>query len=42
MRFANELKLDVTKTITLHDNNEMSITLTKNTENQYCIKHIDI
>ena len=37
-----DLQLTVPKTITLHGNNKMSITLTKNVESQYCIKHIDV
>ena len=41
-RFVNELELEVTKTITLHGDNKMSIALTKNSENQHRTKHINI
>lgn len=41
-KFFNELELEVIKTITLHSNNKMSIALTKNGENQYCTKHINV
>lgn len=36
------MNLDIIKDVTLHDNNEMSITLTQNVESQYWIKHIDV
>ena len=41
-RFINELELKVTKTITLYDNNKMSIAMTKNVASQNCTKHIDV
>lgn len=41
-RFINELVLEVVENVTLHDDNEMSITLTKNVESQRRTKHIDV
>lgn len=41
-RFINKIKLEAIKGITLHDDNEMNIALTKNVESQYQTKHIDI
>ena len=41
-KFVNELELEVTETIMLHGDNEMSIALTKNVESQHCTKHINV
>ncbi len=41
-KFMRELKLEVTETITLYDNNEMSIVFTKNAKSQRRMKYIDI
>lgn len=41
-RFVNELEIEVTKKITLHGDNEISIALTKNAESQRRTKHIDV
>lgn len=41
-KFIHEMKLEVVEGITLYDNNEMSIAVTKNAESQHCTKHIDI
>lgn len=41
-RFINELELEVTETITLYDDNKMSITLTKNAESQHYTKQINV
>lgn len=40
-RIMNEMRLEA-ESITLHDNNEMSINLTRNVESQHYTKHIDI
>ena len=36
------MTLDIVPAITLNDDNEMSITLTKNAESQHRTKHIDV
>ncbi len=41
-RFINKINLEVVRDVTLHGNNEMSITLTKNTESQYQTKYINV
>lgn len=41
-KFVRELELEVTETIILHDNNEMSIVFTKNAKSQRHTKYIDI
>ena len=41
-RFINEMKLEAVEDVTLYGDNEMSIALTKNAENQHRIKHIDV
>ncbi len=41
-RFVNELEMEVTETVILHGDNEMSIALTKNAESQRRTKHIDV
>lgn len=41
-RFINGLGLEVVENVTLHDDNEMSTTLTKNVESQCRTKHIDV
>lgn len=39
---ANKLRLEVVEELTLHGDNEMSITLTRNAESQHRTKHIDV
>lgn len=39
---ANKLRLEVVEDLTLHGDNEMSITLTRNAESQHRTKHIDV
>ncbi len=41
-RFINERKLEVVKGFILHDDNEMSIALTKNEEGHHRTTHIDV
>ena len=41
-RFINERKLKAIEDVTLYNDNEMSITLTKNAESQYQTKHINV
>lgn len=36
------MNLEVVKDVTLHGDNEISIILTKNAENQHQTKHIDV
>ncbi len=40
--FVNKMNLEFVEDITLHSNNEMSITLIKNVESQYRTKWINI
>lgn len=41
-KFINKMGLEVIADLTLHEDNEMSIVLTKNTESQHQTKHIDV
>ena len=41
-RFINEMELETVEGLTLHGDNEMSISLTKNAESQHRTKHIDV
>lgn len=41
-QFIYKLQLDILENLTLFNNNKISINLTKNIKNQYCIKSIDV